>query len=379
MAMLPLSSKRPTKRTVLRWVAWFLGLGLIVFLVHRVGGETVLAALWQVGPRVLLLAAAYAASLVVMAIPFHWFLSPATRPPFQSTVGGRFAASGLNALLPLMNAGEPSRLLWLARAHWSEGLAALIVDRLTFAGASLMWIAIGATATLHLPGFPRILSWEVLAVALGLLALGVGLGAWWRPSRVLALLIRMALGIWRRLGRQGPVAADQALTERLHDRLEGLFRQPGKLAGALLVHVLARFVAAMEIYLALAALGANPTLAVALALSAVPVALALVGGLVPGQVGVQEGSVAVVAAAIGVGASTGLAVVLLQRVRQILFLPVTGLLLASRSHDPPSPPTNRAAGNMRPSLAPGNAALPAAPAARVEGKGPYLFGPEDPP
>ena len=114
-------------------------------------------------------------------------------------------------------------------------------------------------------------------------------------------------------------------------------RSPGRLGLLLLIHLLGRGLAAFEIYLALRLLQVPATPAHVLVLAAVPVASALVGAFLPGQIGLQEGVQAAVAAALGLGATAGIMVVLLQRARQLLFLPVTAALLYLGPHATPLP------------------------------------------
>jgi hypothetical protein len=69
---------------------------------------------------------------------------------------------------------------------------------------------------------------------------------------------------------------------------------------------------------------------------AIPVALSVVGTFVPGQIGLQEGASALVAAALGIGPATGIALVFLQRLRQLVFVPLAGLLIALVPYGPPT-------------------------------------------
>jgi hypothetical protein len=73
------------------------------------------------------------------------------------------------------------------------------------------------------------------------------------------------------------------------------------------------------------------------------VASALVGAFLPGQIGVQEGVQAAVAAVLGLGATAGIMVVLLQRARQLLFVPVTIALLYFGPHLTAPPPSRHRA------------------------------------
>lgn len=69
--------------------------------------------------------------------------------------------------------------------------------------------------------------------------------------------------------------------------------------------------------------------AAALVFAAVPMLLAFAGAVVPSQLGIQEGSQALVARAIGIEPATAVAVVLLQRIRQLVTAALAWLLIAT--------------------------------------------------
>ena len=114
------------------------------------------------------------------------------------------------------------------------------------------------------------------------------------------------------------------------------------IAGGLVLHILARLLLAAEIYAGLQILGARVGPLGTIVFIAIPVGLSVVGTFVPGQIGLQEGATALVAAALGIGPATGIALVFLQRLRQLVFVPLAGLLIALVPYGPratdPSPP-----------------------------------------
>src|SRR5262245_13199825 len=131
---------RGRRAVLLRSVAWLIWLGFVAYLIYRVGPGQVWGALSGVRWRLSWLVAAYLAAQTVMALPWARMLPAEVRPGLLDTVRSRLAASGLNALLPLVGAGEAVRLLWLRRAGWSDGAAALVADRVMLALASALWV-----------------------------------------------------------------------------------------------------------------------------------------------------------------------------------------------------------------------------------------------
>ena len=96
----------------------------------------------------------------------------------------------------------------------------------------------------------------------------------------------------------------------------------------------ARLLLAAEIYAGLRILGARVGIMGTLIFIAIPVGLSVIGTFVPGQIGLQEGASALVAAALGIGPATGIALVFLQRLRQLVFVPLAGLLIALVPYGP---------------------------------------------
>jgi hypothetical protein len=196
-----------------------------------------------------------------------------------------------------------------------------VVDRLIYlvAGALFLFAAAGSARSLgSLP--PRLISG---AVVVGLVILLVSGG-------VALIAARGQLGrAWNRLlatfaprrARGAPGAWEPSLREMLVGPRRTL------LAG-LTIHLASRLLFALEIYAGLRLLGLPSGWRVTAIFAAVPIALSVAGTFIPGQLGLQEGVQALVAAALGIGPAAGLTLVLLQRVRQLLFVPLSGVLIA---------------------------------------------------
>jgi len=142
-----------------------------------------------------------------------------------------------------------------------------------------------------------------------------------------------AVGARADLSGGPPRASWDALTGEL------LGGSKGRLAAGLALHVVSRALFAFEIYAGLRALGLPAGWRETTIFAAVPVALSVIGTFIPGQLGVQEATQALVAASLGIGPSAGLALALLQRARQLVFVPLSGLLVAfvsgrTRASDP---------------------------------------------
>lgn len=349
---------RDRVRSLLPLFGWLAGAGVLVLLVSRVGWRRVEEAFAHVGANLLWLLAAYAAGTILAGLPWRQLMPRETRPSIAGAVLSRFCAAGLNAVLPLLSLGEVSRLRWLPRSAWGEGIAAMVVDRLLFMLASAVNLAVGAIAVALLPSLPARFAAVAAATAILVVAIVAAL-VWIALTRAPAARLRRTIerlrGQAARLDTSG--AAPATTPSHVDEALSRLLRgNRSRLVTAAAVHVAGRALLAVEIYAGLRALGhAVGPLEVA-ALSAVPVALSTLGAVVPSQIGLQEGAQGAVTAALGLGATAGLLLVLLQRARQAVFVPLAALLLSvgpGRFRRPNASPARHGASRPQP-----NSALP---------------------
>jgi hypothetical protein len=309
---------------MLRFLPLLMGLLLLPLFVARIGLQSILAELHRLGPGVLWILVPYAAGTALSAAPWAWLLPARQRPGWGQTIAGRFAASGANALLPFFGlAGEPCRLLWLARSARAEGLAAIVIDRLLYNAAGGALLLLATVAALGTP-----LSAQWIAAGAGAAALIIALSAFtlhaitrWRIGRGVERVLRRILG---------SAVRESALGEQVDQALRKLARERSRaLLPAQLQHCLARAVMCVEVYLVLRGLHAPATLVHVLVLSSVPVATSVFASAIPSQIGVQEGAQALVCGALGLDPALGLVLVLLQRARQLAFVPLTLILLGA--------------------------------------------------
>ncbi len=283
------------------------------------------AQLVRVGPWVLLLLVPYGIGTAVGALPWGRLLSRSVRPTTVGIVLSRFAASSANALLPLFGvAGEPSRLLWLPAAARAQGLAAIVVDRLLYNASNGLVLLAGALAAAYATQLPE--SWVLMAVGMSAVILAVSASIVWMIARagvgrrIHALLGRLFRGLYTKedFGRR----VDTSLLE--------LLRGPRtRLAQSLGLHVAGRSLLALEVFLGLALLGTPVTISQGIVLAVVPIALSVFFSSVPSQIGVQEGAQTLVASALGLDPAAVLALVLLQRFRQLFYATLMPFILGS--------------------------------------------------
>jgi hypothetical protein len=310
------------RKSRVRLLPVLIGLLLIPVFVSRVGVSAIARELQRLGPESLLILLPYAAGTALAAFPWAWLLGARLRPRRSATIASRFAASGANALLPFFGfAGEPCRLFWLPSSARAAGLAAIVVDRLLYNAAGGLLLLIGAAATLTTR-----LSVAVSAAAAALAAVIVAI------SFVIVYVISrygVGAGVQRILRRVLSSAYTQPeLGARVDTAVRIILRGPrAPLWRGLLVHFVARVLLGVEVYVALWSLHAGMSVGEAIVLSTVPIATSVFASSIPSQIGVQEGAQAMVCAALGHPPALGLVLVLLQRLRQLVFVPLTPFLL----------------------------------------------------
>jgi hypothetical protein len=329
-----------------RLVALAAALAIMIALVARLGPAALLDELDQVGVSAAWLLVLYAAGTTLGAFPYYVLFPPAIRPSLRSAIVSRFAASGINIIIPLFGVGgEPTRLLWLPPEHRAAGVAAILVDRLTYAVASALFLVGGTLAAIELADLPSSYTVGGLFTAFSLF-LFAGIAIWLVGRHRFGGRLHRLVSRLRRRSHAGRQFGDDLDTE-----IEAIVRRRPSLVLAILLGLAARFVLGAELFIAFRLLDVHLSASAAYTFAVVPVLLAVVGAVVPGQLGIQEGSQALVAQSLGFDPSTAVAAVLLTRVRQLLTAAIAWVLIATAR--PPRTPTNSASSAGPSSAGPG--------------------------
>lgn len=313
-------------KVALRIGGFVLAVAIFWLLVSRIGVDAIVAQLSQVGLGFVWILVLHALAIAIAGLPW-WLVLPAdVRPSPLGAVVSRFFAQGAAAMLPLFGlGGELVRLLWLRKGERAPGVAGIIVDRLMYAGSSVVVLLVGLLGLLHVPA----LSAEYTRAA------AIGVGAIIGVIALVAVLAHRGMGV--RLQRlvhrmhkkldRGDTRFGEEVDRRIGEMLHLRARAPWL---GLLLHVLARAVIGIEIYVGFWLLGVSLAWDEALVFAALPAILAVTGALVPSQLGVHEGAQALVAASFGISPTTAVAVVLLLRLRQLAGAAILGPVILLR-------------------------------------------------
>jgi glycosyltransferase 2 family protein len=327
-ALAPEKSSQRKSRTLkaLRIIGAIVALGLLALLINHLGPAAIGRQLLAAGPGFIWILLLHGFAIAISGLPWHVLLPPRARPTIRQSIASRFVAAGANAVTPVVAfAGDLVRLFWLPhKSDRSHGVAAIIVDRLTYGAANAVFVLAGAIALLFVAGLPPEYTRMTL---IGVVVLTV------------AVIIGVTLtGRYRLVGRMHHLVSRVLRKERSHqfgDDVDEslkymLRRQPGALARAFAFNLMFRLTVSAEIYVAFRLLGVELGWAETLVFSALPIVMAIAGFVVPSQIGVQEGAQALLASAFGIPTTTAVAVVLLLRIRSIVGGALVAFLIATK-------------------------------------------------
>jgi len=297
-----------------------IGLGLLGFVLLRYGAP----ALETLGamPSVPLLAAfvaTVAATVVLLSWRWGRVLAGLCRPLSLPTLAlYRSAAHSLAVLLPSGKLGGDPLRVWLAvrnRITPGHAIASVTIDRTLEIGSTAPFSMIFAFLLLQ-HGIPQL---ERAMATLVVATLGLGVGvviAVYRLRRGIGVLTSFVRGT--RLDRLRVVDSQMDVVEESDRAVARLVDQPGRMLGAFATGLLANLLVVAEFALLLAAFGLPAdTTAVVAAIFATGAAHMLP---IPAGIGVLEGAQMWLFQMLGYPADVGLAVGLVVRLRELLWM-----------------------------------------------------------
>ena len=308
--------------TILTWLA---GLGLLAGLLASNDLGALLQAVWRLQWWLVVIAAYHAVPL--MCDVLGWRLLFARQPALGRLLRIRWIGEAANGLLPVPHLGEVLRV----KLSWDEG------SDLTDSAASVM-----ADVTLGLLT-------QVLFIATGLVlfSLRQGAGTLYRSLAVTAVLMFFAVGFYAAQRSRLFSRAAQALgrgtgsawhlfnaagIRRVEDALRRVYGQISTIIAALLWRLASWFAGAGEIWLVSHCLGGPLDFGDAVALESLRQGARAAAFIIPGGLGVQDGTLMILTAQLGFGAELGLVISLVKRLRELaLGLPALALLWAGET------------------------------------------------
>jgi putative membrane protein len=291
----------------------------LAILAAIVGACVVAAAIWAADPGADAVARAGAATLLVVGVRsismsgagLAWWLllPPENAPDPRVCILLRIVREGGNTLLPFTQIGGDvigARLLTFWGVAGALAAASVVVDILLQAATQFIF-ALTALGLLAVRGNSQALVRELLAgfmIGVPALAGFYIVQRRWGEALVSSLLRRLA---------RGREWAAHGTAEALFQRLHTIYERRARVASALLLHLAVWFFGAMEIWIALSAMGYPIDYRSAVIIEGLAQAVRGAAFVVPGAVGVQEGGLILLCGLFGIPAQSALALSLIKR------------------------------------------------------------------
>lgn len=296
------------------------GAALFIYLLTRQDLGQVLDLLAASGWGLAVLVGYRPATFVLDAIGWRVLMPKAgPRPGFGALLMGRWVAESCNTLLPMAQVGGHvvrARMIARSGIHMVRAGAVVLVDFTV--GVFTQFAFTLAAALLLLPRAGDV-GWSISGASLIFLLLVAGFALTQRAG-----MFSLGAGLLQRMLKGRRLAELAGNAQALDEEVRSVYRRRSALAVCAVWRLAGWVAKAGEAYLALYFLGAPVTLADALMLEALSTAAASAAFMVPGGLGVRDGSILLLAAVVGLDADTALALALLKRGREIV-LGVPGL------------------------------------------------------
>lgn len=290
------------------------GLCGIIGLVASQNAGAVLQLLLGASGGILLVVAFHLLPMACSALAWR----AAMRPLWSAGPGiflwARLVRESANAVLPVAQVGGNvlgARVLALHGAGTLPAGAGMLVDLTLEFLTQILFFAIGLVVLLLIGGGDA-LRWAGLGLGVAvLMGIGFVLAQRWGMFRLFEnLLGRIAQQFdWPALGS----------LSGLHDTVLAIYRDRGAMARAAACHLTAWVLGAGEIWLALHVLGAEIGFAEALVMESIGQAVRTAAFLVPGALGIQDGSILALGVMFGLPPELALSVALVKRLRELLL------------------------------------------------------------
>lgn len=311
-------SSAGSSRRLLIWLqslAFVLGLGLLVYVIHRVGFQPISDALRRVGFGFFLILGISGVRHVLRTLAMRAAVPPEHRrfsffQAFAARLGGE-SISFLTFTGPLL--GEATKVALLRkRVPLTYGVPALVVDNLLYNLSVVFFILSGSCVMLLTYRLPPLVYYVLIGIAV-VAALGIIAAALAARHRI--MLLTRAVDQLARL-RLSPkvILKRRHHIYHLESKVYDFYRhRPGDFFAMIGLDLLAHVSSVTEVYVALRLLGFLPHLGQAYIVESLTKVINVVFAFVPGTIGVYEGGTEVVLETLGFATATGVTLALVRK------------------------------------------------------------------
>jgi putative ABC transport system permease protein len=331
------SSETSSSRRSFVWlqaVAFLLGLGLLIYVINRVGLEPIFDALLRIGFFGFLILLAISGSRHVLrtiamraAVPaehrrFNFFTA------FSARLGGE-AISFLTFTGPLL--GEATKVALLRRrVPLTYGVPALVVDNLLYNLSVVFFILSGACVMLFTYSLPPLVYYSLVGIA-SIAALGIAAAALAAKRRI--MLMTWFLDQMARL-RLSPrvILKRRQHIYHIESKVYDFYKHhPGVFFGMIACDLLAHLSSVVEVYVTLRMLGYHPNIAQAFIIESLTKVINFVFAFVPGTIGVYEYGTKVILETLRYAAAVGVTLAVVRKAGTIFWTSIGLLILTHRT------------------------------------------------
>lgn len=326
---MPRATRRRRRRArsikTTRYIAGLLGIAIVAYLIADIGGRKIADTLLIIGWGLVPVTLFHLVPMVLSTLSWRDLLALERRPRLAILVWARWIRESINSLLPVGQVGGDVvcvRLIYLRGAPGAPATASMIVDLTVGAFTQLVFVAIGLVLLLFHSTAPDVL--EIVRAALfGLAIFLVAIGVFFLLQRrgIFGLTARIAGG----LAKIGVATRMAGKASEVDIAVRAIYADKAAFWRAMAWRLAGWMAGTGEIWLLMYFLGAPVTLAEAFILESLSSGVRAAAFLIPGALGVLEGSFIVFAALFGIPASAALTLALGKRVRE-LALGIPGLI-----------------------------------------------------
>jgi putative ABC transport system permease protein len=315
-------------------VAFLLGLGLLIYIINRVGVQPIFDALFRIGLVGFLVVVAISGSRHVLrtiamaaAVPKE-YRRFSFMQAFSARIGGE-AISFLTFTGPLL--GEATKVALLRkRVPLTYGVPALVVDNLLYNLSVVFFILSGACVMLFTYNLPPVVYYSLVGIAvvaaLGIIAAGLA-------AKRRIMLLTWVLDQTARL-RLSPkvILKRRQHIYHIESKVYDFYKHhPGVFFGMIACNLLAHVTSVTEVYVTLRMLGFQPSIAQAYIIESLTKVINFVFGFVPGTIGVYETGTEVVLRILGFAQATGVTLALVRKAGTVFWTSIGLFVLSWRA------------------------------------------------
>ncbi len=322
---------RDRSRSSFIWVqvfAFLLGIGLLVFVINRVGVQPIFDALLRIGFGFFILLGISGLRHVFRTIAMRAAVPTEHRRisfmhAFAARLGGE-AISFLTFTGPLL--GEATKVALLRkRIPLTYGVPALVVDNLLYNLSVVFFILSGACVMLFTYQLPPLVYFVLIGIA-GVAALGIVAAGLAAKRRIMLLTWAIDQVAQLRLSPKVLIKRRHHI-HNLESKVYDFYKHhPAAFFGMIACNLLAHVASVVEVYGTLSILGYDARVAQAYVIESLTKVINFAFAFVPGTIGVYEGGTEVILRALGFAAATGVALALVRKAG-IVFWTSIGLLV----------------------------------------------------